>query len=280
MRALAAVAVGTSPARAFPRFAGEPFDRSFRRRAKAGGGRRVVLWPDTFNNHFYPATADAAVAVLEAAGAAPVLPMTTICCGRPLYDFGYLAEVRDRLISIINMMNDEIQAKTPVVFLEPSCLSVFRDELQNLLPNDDRARQLAAQSVDLASYLEQCDERPSWRRLERQALYHGHCHHQALFGTAASERALESAGVQATVLDAGCCGMAGSFGFEHVEVSRRIGERVLLPAVRAAEPDGLIVAEGFNCREQIRQMTGRRALHLADVLAEALKAQAGDSCLT
>jgi Fe-S oxidoreductase len=111
------------------------------------------------------------------------------------------------------------------------------------------------------------------RESGREALYHGHCHHKALFGTRASERALESVGVAAKVLDSGCCGMAGSFGFGHVDLSRRIGERVLLPAVRAAEPDRLIVAEGFSCREQIRQMTGRRALHLADVLAEALQPQ-------
>jgi Fe-S oxidoreductase len=271
LHSLAAAAIGTSRARAFPRFAREPFDRWFRRRTReAGNRRRVVLWPDTFNSHFYPDTARAAVAVLEAVGAAPVLPRTTICCGRPLYDFGYLDEARARLSRIVNDLKHEIDAETPIVFLEPSCLSVFRDELVNLLPSDARAPRLAALSVDLAAYLERCGEPPPWRRLGRRALYHGHCHHKALFGTAASERALEQAGVATKVLDAGCCGMAGSFGFEHVDVSRRIGERVLLPAVRAANPDTLIVAEGFSCREQISQLTGRRALHLAEVLAEAL----------
>jgi Fe-S oxidoreductase len=271
LHALAAAVVGTSAARAFPRFAPEPFDHWFRRRASgSANGRRVVLWPDTFNNYFYPETARAAVAVLEAAGAAPVLPNATICCGRPLYDFGYLDEARSRLTRIVDTLQDDIDAETPIVFLEPSCLSVFRDELVNLLPSDSRAARLAALSVDLSAYLEGCGEPPPWRLLGRRALYHGHCHQKALFGTAASERALEHAGVAARVLDAGCCGMAGSFGFEHVDVSRRIGERVLLPAVRAANPDTLIVAEGFSCREQIRQMTGCRALHVADVLAEAL----------
>lgn len=190
------------------------------------------------HNYFYPETALAAVGILESAGAAPALPPATVCCGRPLYDFGYLDEARARLLRIVDMMRDDIEARTPVVFLEPSCLSVFRDELANLLPHDNKAAQLASLCMDLATYLENRPEPPSWRQLGKTALYHGHCHQKALFGTAASKRVLENAGVATQVLDAGCCGMAGSFGFQHVNVSRRIGERVLLPAVRGgcAEP--------------------------------------------
>jgi Fe-S oxidoreductase len=269
LRTLAAAAMGTSPQRRFPRFAAEPFERWFRRRERASG-RRVLLWPDTFNNHFYPETARAAIRVLAAAGAAPVLPDALICCGRPLYDFGYLDEARTRLLRIIKMLENEIKQKTPIVFLEPSCLSVFHDELANLLPRNDEAKRLAAQCVDFATYLTTCDEPPRWRKLDGRALYQGHCHQKALLGTAASERLLADAGVVTRVLDAGCCGMAGSFGFEHVDVSRRIGERALLPAVRAAEADELVVAEGFSCREQIEQLAGRRAFHLAEVLERAL----------
>jgi Fe-S oxidoreductase len=187
-----------------------------------------------------------------------------------LYDFGYLDEARDKLLRIINVLQRDIEAETPIVFLEPSCLSVFRDELGNLLPNERRAAGLAALCVDLPTYLAGHPEPPEWRPLKRRALYHGHCHQKALFGTQASERLLDDAGVATTVLDAGCCGMAGSFGFEHFDVSRRIGERVLLPAVREAEPDRYVVAEGFSCREQIRQLTGRRAVHLAELLVGAL----------
>jgi Fe-S oxidoreductase len=161
-----------------------------------------------------------------------------------------------------------IRAGVPVVVLEPSCLAVFRDELPNLFPDDLDARRLSRQAVTLAGFLA---TRPHYAppRLTGRALLHGHCHQKALVGIDAEAKVLAATGLDVQVLDAGCCGMAGSFGFEraHYDVSLAVGERALLPAVRAASAETLVVADGFSCREQIAQTTGRRALHLADVLA-------------
>jgi Fe-S oxidoreductase len=160
------------------------------------------------------------------------------------------------------------------VVLEPSCAAVFRDELPELFPRDERAQRLARSTFLLAEVLER--EAPGWSRagtgLAGRALVQFHCHQRALFGIDADRRALESLGLEPDVPDSGCCGMAGSFGFEksHVAVSLAVGERVLFPAVRSAPPEALIVADGFSCREQIFQATGRRALHLAEVIRRGM----------
>jgi Fe-S oxidoreductase len=161
-----------------------------------------------------------------------------------------------------------------VVGLEPSCVAVFRDELVNLFPRDERARRLAQQTYLLGDFLAR--KAPDFRppRLPVRAVVHAHCHQRAVLGTATEETVLRALGLDYTLLDAGCCGMAGAFGFEreHYDVSLACGERVLLPAVRAASDDALIVSDGFSCREQIAQTTERRALHLAEVLQLALHA--------
>jgi Fe-S oxidoreductase len=234
--------------------------------------RNAILFPDTFTNHFSPGVGRAAVDVLEDAGFTVTLPRGPLCCGRPLYDFGMLDTARRRLAEVLAALSPAVAAGSPVVVLEPSCAAVFRDELPELFPKDERARRLARSTFLLAEVLER--EAPGWAPtpgLSGRALVQFHCHQRALFGIEADRRALEALGVEPEVPDSGCCGMAGSFGFEksHFGVSLAVGERVLFPAVRAAAADTLVVADGFSCREQIFQATGRRALHLAEVIRRA-----------
>jgi len=160
------------------------------------------------------------------------------------------------------------------VGLEPSCVAVFRDELINLFPEDRDAQRLSRQTFLLSELLVQDREKLTLPKLDRQAIVHGHCHQKAVLRMDDMEKVLRDLGLDVEVLDSGCCGMAGSFGFEageHYEVSMKCGEQVLLPAVRQAAEDTLIVADGFSCREQIAQATGRQALHLAEVLQMALR---------
>jgi Fe-S oxidoreductase len=235
-------------------------------------GKPVLLWPDTFNNYFLPQTAKAAVEVLEAAGFSVRLPKGVVCCGRPLYDWGFLDRAKRLLLKTLDTLSAEIEAGVPVVVLEPSCAAVFRDELGNLFPDDPRARKLAQQTFLLSEFLEKkaTEFRPP--ALPRKALVHGHCHHKSVMKMTDEEAVLSKLGLDFYAPAAGCCGMAGSFGFEHdkYDISLAIGEMELLPAVRAASPDTLIVANGFSCREQISQCAGRRTLHLAEVLQMAI----------
>jgi FAD/FMN-containing dehydrogenase/Fe-S oxidoreductase len=262
---------GVAPERQVPRFAPQTFRRWNRRRRVATGGSRVILWADTFNDHFHPAVLAAAVEVLEAAGFAPVVPDRPLCCGRPLYDFGMLARAKRYLQRILRALGDDIRDGVPVVGLEPSCISVFRDELRNLFPTDLDAKRLSEQSFLLSEFLDRERFRPP-RKLGRKALVQLHCHHKSVLSTTAEERLLDALGLDAEILDSGCCGMAGSFGFERAkyDVSEAIGERVLLPAVRDADERTLIVADGFSCREQVRQATGRTPVHLSQVLRMAV----------
>ncbi|HEU5327512.1 MAG TPA: FAD-linked oxidase C-terminal domain-containing protein, partial [Thermomicrobiales bacterium] len=272
LRTLVKAVGGIAPARTIPAFAAEPFTTWFRRRTPPATGERVILWPDTFNNYFHPATAQAAVEALEAGGYRVEIPQVALCCGRPLYDWGMLDLARRQLRQILTALRPAIAAGVPVVGLEPSCVAVFRDELLNLFPHDEDAKRLSQQTFLLSEFLvNQASDYP-WPHLDRKAIIHGHCHHKAVLDFDAEEEALKRLGLDCTVLDAGCCGMAGAFGFERgdkYDVSIKAGERVLLPAVRAAPPDAFIVADGFSCREQIEQTTDRRALHLAQVIALA-----------
>ena len=270
---------GMPQARSIPRFAPFTFRQWFRR--TRGGrrfdgaqrGHRVILWPDTFTDHFHPETAMAAVDVLEHAGFDVEIPIAPLCCGRPLYDYGMLPEARRRLEEILERLGDEIDAGIPIVGLEPSCVSVFRDELINLLAADARAPRLSSQVFSLGEFLATHIDRLPPMQLHARALVHGHCHQKALFGIDGDRHLLDRIGLEYEVVDSGCCGMAGSFGFErdHYKVSQAIGERRLLPRVREASADTLVIADGFSCREQIAQATGRRALHLAEVLAHAMR---------
>ncbi len=240
--------------------------------ALAPEAKFVLLWPDTFNNYFHPATAIAAVEVLEAAGFRVTIPKPHLCCGRPLYDHGMLARAKRLLLQILDELSPEIDAGIPIVGLEPSCVAVFRDELLNLFPNDKRAQALSRQTFLLSEFLEIHALNFSPPRLDRPAILHGHCHQKSLMKMTAEEAVLRRLGVDFHSPAPGCCGMAGSFGFdpEKYDVSIAIGELELLPAVRQAPADWLIIADGFSCREQIAQSTSRHALHLAEVLQMAL----------
>lgn len=237
------------------------------------GRPRVILWADTFNNYFFPATLQAGLEVLEHAGADVIVPQQRLCCGRPFYDFGFLKRAKRQLTEILEALRPDIRAGTPIVGLEPSCIAVFRDELVNLFPNDEDAQRLRAQTFTLGEYLTGKLDGYEPPMLEGKAIVHAHCHHRAVMKFEAEARLFNAMGLDATVPESGCCGMAGSFGLEHGEkykISIGAGERVLLPTVRSAPSDTIIVADGFSCREQIAQTTDRRALHTAEVLQMAL----------
>jgi FAD/FMN-containing dehydrogenase/Fe-S oxidoreductase len=267
---------GISSHREMPAFAPETFKAWFRKRgepSKNQGGARVLLWPDTFNNHFHPQTAIAAVEVLEAAGFQVVVPARSLCCGRPLYDFGMLKTAKKLLRQVLEVLRPEIEAGTPVVGLEPSCVAVFRDELANLFPMDEDAKRLSANTYILSEFLEKKAEHFRPPKLHRKAIVQKHCHHDHVMGFREEDLFLRKLGLDFEILNSGCCGMAGSFGFEssHYDVSVAIAERRLLPAVRKASDHTLVIADGFSCREQIAGLSGRGALHLAQVIQMALR---------
>jgi Fe-S oxidoreductase len=260
--------------RRIPEFAPQTFRSWFKKRASedhpkfSGEHSRVILWPDTFNNYFFPETAQAATEVLEQAGFAVQVPQQHLCCGRPLYDYGMLDMAKTYLQRVMHALRPQLLAGVPIVVLEPSCASVFRDELPNLFPDDPLAAKLKEQTLLLSEFLEQKAANRQLPQLKRKALVQGHCHHKSVLRFEAEDSVLKKLGLDAQVLNSGCCGMAGSFGFESdkYEVSVAIGERRLLPAVRKAEDSTIIVADGFSCREQISQQTDREALHLAEVI--------------
>ena len=236
--------------------------------APVNGERRVLLWADTFNNYFHPGTSRAALAVLEGAGFDVAIPREHLCCGRPLYDYGMLDTARQYLQQVLQALGPAIDAGVPVVVLEPSCASVFRDELRGLFPKDERAARLRSQTYLLPQFLDKFAPGYQPGEVRARVLLHGHCHQKALMKAANAESLLRKTGADLQVLDSGCCGMAGAFGFEREKyaVSQAIAERVLLPAVRTADLSAIIVSDGFSCREQIFQSTGRKALHVAEVL--------------
>jgi Fe-S oxidoreductase len=277
LRHISKLAAGMPRERSIPAFAPRTFRTWFhRRRPRNAGAMPVLLWPDTFNNYFLPDTAKAAVEVLEAAGFQVLLPEVSLCCGRPLYDFGLLDRAKNLLLKTLDALAPEIEAGIPLVVLEPSCAAVFRDELVNLFPNDARARRLSQQTLLFSEFLEKKAKHFQLPQLSRKALIHGHCHHKSIMKMTDEESVLTRMGVEYQSPAPGCCGMAGSFGFEKekYEVSVAIGELELLPAVRKAPADCLIIADGFSCREQIAQCTDRQALHLAEVVQMALSRDA------
>jgi FAD/FMN-containing dehydrogenase/Fe-S oxidoreductase len=269
---------GVAPQRTVPRFAPQTFKAWFAsHRTRNPTGEPVVLWPDTFNNNFTPHTAIAAVDVLEDAGFRVVVPKRDMCCGRPLYDYGFLGMAQRWLRQILDEMAPEIEAGVPFVMLEPSCGAVFRDELTNLMPNDMNARRLQQQTFLLSEFLEKKATHYDAPKLQNKAMVQAHCHHRAIMGVGAEEAILKRMKSDYQLLDSGCCGMAGAFGYEkgdHYDVSIACGERALLPAVRNADDQTMIIADGFSCREQIQQETDRHALHLAEAIQLAKHSQA------
>jgi len=262
--------------REIPKFPDETFADWVRKRpAGRGLSREVVLFADTLSNYFRPNTARAAWEVLQSAGFAVHVPQTQehLCCGRPLYDFGLLGAAKKYLQKVLAALEPYVNSGLPVIMLEPSCASVFRDELRGLFPQNGIAHRLRQQTFTLSSFLqsEALGYEPP-RLPGRKVLLHGHCHDKAVLKFADEEALLKRMGVELKSLDSGCCGMAGPFGFEQakVTISQALGERVLLPAVRAAEPETIVITDGFSCREQIVQNTNREPLHIAEVLRMAM----------
>jgi FAD/FMN-containing dehydrogenase/Fe-S oxidoreductase len=272
--AVAKKAAGMPRSRQIPAFAPETFKSWFRKRGPRNqGGPPVILWADTFNNYFLPETAKAAVEVLEHFGYQVQVPMKHLCCGRPLYDYGFLDRARNYLDQILDALAPQLAAETPMVVLEPSCCSVFRDELNGLMPESDRAHRLMENTFLLSEFLEKKVKGYAPPQLRRKAIVQGHCHHKAIMRLYDEEAVMKKMGLDYQVLASGCCGMAGSFGYEadKYDVSLRCGERALLPAVRKAGLATLVMADGFSCKEQIQQETPRHALHLAEVMQMALR---------
>ncbi|HEY1677235.1 MAG TPA: FAD-binding and (Fe-S)-binding domain-containing protein [Candidatus Sulfotelmatobacter sp.] len=269
LRDLAKLSVGVPRQRQIPAFAAQTFRSWFRqRKPQSKSSQKVVLWADTFNNYFMPETAQAAVEVLEQAGCGVEVLDRHLCCGRPLYDYGFLDMAKSYLQRDLQALDPYISANVPMVVLEPSCCSVFRDELHNLFPESSAARQLAENTFTLSEFLDKKvpDYRPP--KVHQQAIVQGHCHHKAVMRMKEENSLMEKMELDHRVLESGCCGMAGAFGYEQDKypVSVACGERVLLPEVRKAPVSTIIVADGFSCKEQIAQETNRHALHLAEVL--------------
>ena len=264
-------AVGLHCERELPRFAPRTFRSWFNaRRMHDGSGREVILFPDTFTNFFEPEVAIAAVEVLERAGFRVAIPGRDLCCGRPLYDRGMLPRAKRRLKQILEVLGPPVGRGSLVIGLEPSCILTFRDELQGLFPGDSRARALAQSSLMLDEFLAREAPRFAPPAHAGQAILHGHCHQKAIAGVENEISILRRIdGLALQVLDAGCCGMAGAFGYDarHFDLSRAIAQRALIPAIVASGPDTIVIADGFSCRAQIRALCpGARPTHLAQVL--------------
>jgi FAD/FMN-containing dehydrogenase/Fe-S oxidoreductase len=294
IRTITKALAGIAQERTMPKYAERTFKSWFRERTKNNRNnakekdfgddqmarqKRVILWADTFNNYFLPQTLVAGVEVLEAAGFEVIVPKKSMCCGRPLYDFGMLNTAKRLLIDIMDNLHDEIKSGVPIVGLEPSCVAVFRDELHNLFPHNEQATRLSKQVFTIGEFIEK--KAPDFKipQLNRKAIVHGHCHHRSIMGTDSEKKVLEKTKLDFKILPTTCCGMAGYFGYEkgrHYEVSIAAGEQTLLPTVRQADESTIIVTDGFSCREQIEQETDRKGMHLAQVLQMALREQNGE----
>jgi FAD/FMN-containing dehydrogenase/Fe-S oxidoreductase len=269
LASLSRLAAGVDRHRPIPRFAPMTLQEWFRRRGGTTNphGRPVVLFPDTFNNHLHTDVGVACVEAIEAAGWQVIMPEGHVCCGRPLYDYGFLDVARRYLHAVLGDLREHIRAGTPVVGMEPSCVAVFKDELTKMLPHDNDAARLAGNVYHFAEFFSAFDIEPP--RLKGKALLWGHCHQLATGGIDSEKQLIERMGVQVDQAQGGCCGLAGSWGFERGKhaISMDCGEQGLLPAVRKADPDTFVVADGFSCKTQISDAgTGREALHVAQLM--------------
>jgi Fe-S oxidoreductase len=259
---------GIDPHRDVPRFARRSLRRQLAGHRSPPTGNKVLLWPDTFTNAFDPQIGTAAVRVLEHHGYEVLLPDKALCCGLTWISTGQLPTAIKVLGRTVKALAPIVRQGIPVVGLEPSCTAVFRHDLCELFGNDEDAHRLAGCTSTLAELLHDAD----LPRMAGSAIVQGHCHHKAVMEMDADADVLAATGLDAEILDSGCCGLAGDFGFSrgHHEVSMACAERVLAPAVRAAGDGTWVLADGFSCRTQIADVTGRRARHLAEVLAEAV----------
>lgn len=275
-RRLSEKLLGLSRHRALPRFAAHTFRQRFGREPAAAGLKPpVILFDDTYTNYQSPEIGLAAVRVMRAAGYETVL-VPKVCCGRPMISKGLLDQARERARRNVAVLAPHAERGLPIVGLEPSCLLTLRDEYLDLLPGDPRARLVAERAVLIEEFVadHSDDFAPLFAKPRSSvALYvHGHCYQKALTGLGPLRAMLRLTGAEVREIEAGCCGMAGSFGYEaeHYALSMQIGEQRLFPAIRAAGPEAIIIASGVSCRAQIEAGTGRRALHPVEVLAASL----------
>ena len=271
LRRLARFVAGIDQHRPMPTFAPMTLQQWFRRRGGTRNpqGRPVVLFPDTFNNHLHTDVGVACVEAIEAAGWQVIMPEGHLCCGRPLYDYGFLDQAERYLRDVLERLRQHVRAGTPVVGMEPSCLAVFKDELPKMLPHDDDAMRLVQNAYHFGEFFTSFDITPP--TLDGSAMLWGHCHHRATGGVGPEQQVLERMGLDTDPVSGGCCGLAGSWGFEKGkwQISMDCGEQAYLPAARSTEPDALIVANGFSCQTQLQDApdVDRKALHLSQVMA-------------
>jgi len=267
---LAKRAGGIDARRPLPRFAAQTFRAWFAERAGAKAGTPVLLWVDTFTDHFTPEVGQAAVRVLEAAGYAVDITGQPVCCGLTWISTGQLDGARRQLRRSLQALEPAVRAGTPIVGLEPSCTAVLRGDITELLPADPRARQVRAATRTLAELLAGDAQWAPPDLSGVRAVAQPHCHHHAVMGWHADSALLARAGAEVTAVG-GCCGLAGNFGVErgHYDVSRAVAETALLPAVRAAE-GAVVLADGFSCRTQLDQLAHVSGTHLAQLLASRL----------
>ncbi|MEM8487365.1 MAG: FAD-linked oxidase C-terminal domain-containing protein [Bacteroidota bacterium] len=270
--------LGISRRRTLPAFARHSFVNWFEKRGEQPPAiDKVVLFNDTFNTYNSPEVAIAATEVLEAAGLQVILPGHR-CCGRPMISKGLVEEARKAAADTVSKLEPYARAGIPIVGLEPSCLLSLRDEYLHLLPDNPAAQLVASQAVMFEEFIASLADAGKlalqFKEKKQRLLLHGHCHQKALVGTTPSKQMLSLPdGYTVEEVDSGCCGMAGSFGYEkeHYDISMTMAERRLLPAVRSEKEDTVLVAAGFSCRHQIKDGTGRVALHPAEVIRNALK---------
>jgi Fe-S oxidoreductase len=262
---------GVDRRRELPRFAPRRFQDWFREHEPQGDGSRgrVVLWPDTFTNSFHPHIGQSAVTVLERAGFVVEVPPVPVCCGLTWISTGQLATAKRVLRRTARALSSRLKRGIPVVGLEPSCTAVFRADAPELFPDDEDFALLRQQTKTLAELLDEHDAVPAAAGDALRAIAQPHCHQHSIMGTEADGRVLKAAGVKAELLDVGCCGLAGNFGFErgHYDVSVAVAEGGVWPAVSEAEAGTVILADGFSCRTQIEAGTDAHPLHLAELLA-------------
>jgi FAD/FMN-containing dehydrogenase/Fe-S oxidoreductase len=259
----------------FPKIASESFTSSttakrLLSRVSSSKKKQVHLWIDSFNNGFSPEVLEAGVIVLEKLGYSVNLVKKQTCCGRPYYDVGMIDKAKANLEKILDQLEDPLKQQSLIVVLEPSCLSVFRDEMPGLFPKDKRAEQLKSSVVTLSEFIAR--EKIELSLLDEDIRIHGHCHQKSCGGMQAEQALLNGVGGRGKLISAGCCGVAGAYGYHSktAPIARKIGEEEFKPVIDNLPTDAHIVADGFSCRGQIKKVTDRKALHLAQLLAKLL----------
>jgi Fe-S oxidoreductase len=274
---LAKRSAGVDVRRELPRFATQTFREWFAQQP-AGTGPPVLLWVDTFTDHFSPQVGQAAVRVLEAAGYAVQIPDKPVCCGLTWISTGQLDGARKQLRRSLAALAPAVTDGRPIVGLEPSCTAVLRHDVTMLLPDDPRAAAVADRTQTLAELLTATEGWTPPSLSGVQAVAQPHCHQHAVMGWQADAQLLAAAGAEVEAVG-GCCGLAGNFGVEkgHYEVSVAVAETALLPKVRQAAHDAVVLADGFSCRTQLEQLARVQGTHLAELLDDALAAQRRDT---